>query len=110
MPSLNTSDRLLEGSQYRHGAVMVESYKVEHVCMDYHKIPKVMDQLLEFINEENISNDLVKAGFSTKQLEKDYVDVAYATIYNFVNKFENYGLLRSEQYSNRRKYFIFEQG
>ena len=236
MPSLNTTDQLLEGSQYRHDAVMIVSSKLEHIGMDYHKIPNAMDQLLEFINEDNISNDLVKAaiihfmiayihpyfdgngrmarlfhlwyliqrdyssilfvslahyvekskkeyykafkliedneriskilditpfilffinsvynrietkqeliinekfteilnegkvtekekslwlfiqmnygkaGFSTKQLEKDYLDVAYATIFNFVNKFEDYGLLRSEQYSNRRKYFIFEQG
>lgn len=44
--------------------------------------------------------------FSTKQLEKDYKDVAYATIYNFVLKFEKLGLLVSKKYSTRIRYKI----
>ena len=42
--------------------------------------------------------------FSTKQLEKDFGGAAYATIRGFVLKFEKFGLLTSEKYSNRVKY------
>ncbi len=44
--------------------------------------------------------------FSTKQLEKDFGNAAYATIRGFVLKFEKLGLLRSTKYSNRIKYQI----
>lgn len=46
------------------------------------------------------------AEFSTKQLEKDFGNAAYATIRGFVLKFEELGLLRSIQYGNRKKYQI----
>ena len=41
--------------------------------------------------------------FSTKQLEKDFGNAAYATIRGFVLKFEKLGLLRSVKYGNRIK-------
>ncbi len=44
--------------------------------------------------------------FSTKQLEKDCGFAAYATIYKFVNKFEDMGLLKSRKFSNRVKYSV----
>ena len=44
--------------------------------------------------------------FSTKQLEKDFGNAAYATIRGFVLKFEKLGLLRSTKYGNRIKYQI----
>ena len=44
--------------------------------------------------------------FSTKKLEKDYVDVAYATIRGFVLKFEELGLLSSVKYGVRVKYKV----
>ena len=44
--------------------------------------------------------------FSTKRLEKDFGDAAYATIRNFVLKFERLGLLISIHYGNRVKYRI----
>ena len=44
--------------------------------------------------------------FSTKQLEKDFGDVAYATIRGFVLKFEDLGLLSSVKYEPRVKYKI----
>ena len=44
--------------------------------------------------------------FSTKQLEKDFGNAAYATIRGFVFKFEKLGLLRSSKYGNRIKYQI----
>lgn len=46
------------------------------------------------------------SAFSTKQLEKDYGNAAYATIRAFVLKFENLGLLSSQSYGNRVKYKI----
>lgn len=44
--------------------------------------------------------------FSTKRLEKDFGNAAYATIRGFVLKFEELGLLRSMKYGNRVKYKI----
>ncbi len=44
--------------------------------------------------------------FSTKQLEKDYKNVAYATIRSFVLKLESRGLLSSQKYSNRVRYRV----
>lgn len=44
--------------------------------------------------------------FSTKQLEKDFGNAAYATIRGFVLKFEKLGLLQSNQYGNRKKYQV----
>mgnify|MGYP003305758987 CR=1 FL=1 len=44
--------------------------------------------------------------FSTKQLERDFVHAAYATIRSFVLKFEELGLLSSVKYGSRVKYKI----
>ena len=44
--------------------------------------------------------------FSTKRLEKDFGDAAYATIRSFVLKFERLGLLTSVHYGTRVKYRI----
>ncbi len=44
--------------------------------------------------------------FSTKQLEKDFGDAAYATIRGFVLKFEDLGLLSSIKYGVRVKYKV----
>lgn len=44
--------------------------------------------------------------FSTKQLEKDFGDAAYATIRGFVLKFEDLGLLTSTKYGPRVKYKV----
>ena len=44
--------------------------------------------------------------FSTKQIERDFGDAAYATIRNFVQKFERLGLLSSRRYGSRVKYKI----
>lgn len=42
--------------------------------------------------------------FSTKQLEKDFGDAAYATIRAFVLKLTDLGLLTCQKYGNRAKY------
>lgn len=44
--------------------------------------------------------------FSTKQLEKDFGNAAYATIRGFVLKFEKLGLLTSKKYGVRVKYSV----
>ena len=44
--------------------------------------------------------------FSTKQLERDFGNAAYATIRSFVLKFEKLGLLQSAKYGNRVKYRV----
>lgn len=44
--------------------------------------------------------------FSTKRLEKDFGDAAYATIRSFVLKFERLGFLTSVRYGNRVKYRV----
>ena len=44
--------------------------------------------------------------FSTKQLEKDYKNVAYATIRTFVLKLESKDLLASQKYGNRIRYRV----
>lgn len=44
--------------------------------------------------------------FSTKQLEKDFGNAAYATIRSFALKFEKLGLLNSTRYGNRTKYAV----
>jgi Fic family protein len=44
--------------------------------------------------------------FSTKQLERDFGNAAYATIRGFVQKFEELELLSSQKYGNRVKYRV----
>lgn len=44
--------------------------------------------------------------FSTKQLEKDFGNAAYATIRGFVLKFTELGLLRTTKFSTRTKYQV----
>lgn len=46
--------------------------------------------------------------FSTKQLERDFGNAAYATIRGFVTKFTKLGLLTVHNYSNRVKYTVKE--
>lgn len=46
--------------------------------------------------------------FSTKQLEKDFGNAAYATIRSFVLKLEKLGLLTSVKYGTRTKYKVIE--
>lgn len=44
--------------------------------------------------------------FSTKELERDFGNAAYATIRGFVLKFETLGLFKSQSYGNRIKYCV----
>ena len=49
------------------------------------------------------------AEFSTKELERDFSNAAYATIRSFVRKFRDLELLESTVYRNRTKYHIKKQ-
>lgn len=44
--------------------------------------------------------------FSTKQLERDFGNAAYATIRGFALKFEKLGLLSAQKYGNKVKYAV----
>jgi len=44
--------------------------------------------------------------FSTKQLERDFGNAAYATIRSFVLKFESLGLLAGQRYTSKVKYHV----
>lgn len=59
-------------------------------------------ELFAFVLSHYANNE-----FSTKQLEKDFKNAAYATIRSFVLKFEKINILSSQKYSNRVKYKIF---
>lgn len=61
------------------------------------KESKLWEYVISFYGEDE---------FSTKQLEKDYGNAAYATIRSFVLKFEELGLLTSRRFSNRVKYRV----
>ena len=58
---LSDGDKLLQGKYYRHDTVYIISDKVEHSGLDYKKIPECMKKLVEFINQNDNINDLVKA-------------------------------------------------
>lgn len=60
--------------------------------------------------EKNLWNFVLSAygigEFSTKQLERDFGNAAYATIRGFVLKFEKLGLLSAQKYGNKVKYAV----
>lgn len=63
------------------------------------KITEKEHDLWNFILSAYGSNE-----FSTKQLEKDFQNAAYATIRGFVLKFESLELLAGQKYGNKVKY------
>lgn len=71
---------------------------------------KALSQGLVTKKEEDLWNFVLsfyaKEDFSTKELERDFANAAYATIRSFVLKFEELGLLSSQKYSNRVRYRI----
>jgi len=84
-----------------------ENRKTEDTLSDFKKflsdglITKKEEELFYFI----LSN-YGSAEFSTKLLEKDYRDVAYATVRTFVLKLEKLGLLQSQKYGVRVRYKV----
>ena len=85
--------------------------KIDDIITNYPTIQTYTQYLKEWtITEKELWNYILSAygenQFSTKQLEKDFGNAAYATIRTFVQKFENLELLTSQHYSNRVKYQI----
>jgi len=58
---LDDSDKLREGEYYRNDAVYIVGQGVEHTGLDWRKLPKCMELLFCFINDDSEINDLVKA-------------------------------------------------
>lgn len=114
---------LAEENEKRSGVMDVTPFLTYFIAEVYDNLdhaglqPSVMGQFQEALKagqvtekEQALWNYVLSAygtaPFSTKQLEKDYGNAAYATIRSFVRKFEAFGLLDSQKYGNRMKYQI----
>lgn len=58
---LTDDDKLLNGNLYRHDTVYIVSDHIEHSGLDHKKVPEFMKKLIEFINQKDDINDLIKA-------------------------------------------------
>jgi Fic family protein len=85
------------------GSVTVETLGVYNDAVKNGKITEKETKLWKFVLSYYGTDE-----FSTKQLEKDFGDAAYATIRGFVLKFEDLGLLSSVKYGPRVKYRVIE--
>lgn len=118
-----TAYTLAEQNARMSGVMDVTPFLVYFIENVYHKLvtalpaPSTTDTFQRALEKGNVTEKeqalwqfiLVAYGnsqFSTKQLEKDFGNAAYATIRGFVLKFEKLGLLRSIKYGNRVKYQI----
>lgn len=81
--------------------VSVDAFDLFKQALAKGEVTAKEEQLWQFV----VANYGTSA-FSTKQLEKDCGNAAYATIRAFVLKFEKLGLLSSQSYGNRVKYKI----
>lgn len=54
-------NRLKEGNLYRHDSVYVVGTKVEHTGISYQQVPSYMKSLVEYINQKDDIQDLMKA-------------------------------------------------
>ncbi len=105
------------------GKIDITPFLIYFVNEVYNKLPAKSDSIATFA----VYNEALKEGkitkketelwqfvlsaygigeFSTKQLEKDFGNAAYATIRSFVLKFEELGLLTSTKYGARIKYKV----
>lgn len=89
--------------EFENHEVSVDVFDVFKQALSEGKITAKEKQLWQFVVANYGISD-----FSTKQLEKDYGNAAYATIRSFVLKFEKLGLLSSQSYGNRVRYKISE--
>ena len=81
--------------------ISVDVFDLFKQALEKGEVTAKEEQLWQFV----VANYGTSA-FSTKQLEKDYGNAAYATIRAFVLKFEDLGLFSSQSYGNRVKYKI----
>ena len=83
------------------GTASMDSIAVYDEALKAGKITEKEKQLWQFVLSCYGTGE-----FSTKQLEKDFSNAAYATIRSFVLKFEKLGLLTSTKYGTRVKYRV----
>ncbi len=88
-------------NKFKQNEIDVDVFDVFKQALANGEITAKEEQLWQFVVATYGTRE-----FSTKQLEKDYGNAAYATIRAFVLKFEKIGLLSSQQFSNRVKYKI----
>ena len=114
---------LVEGNAKISGVMDVTPFLVYFIENVYNKLgsalpqvntmavfSKALDDGIITEKEKDLWNFVLSAygnrEFSTKQLERDFGNAAYATIRGFVLKFENLGLLSAQKYGNKVKYFV----
>ena len=90
-------------NKMNEGSAAVEILSVYDDAVKDGKITKKETKLWKFVLSYYGTEE-----FSTKQLEKDFGDAAYATIRGFVLKFEDLGLLSSVKYGPRVKYKVIK--
>ena len=90
-------------NKINEGITAVETFSIYNEAVKDGKITEKETNLWKFV-----LSFYGKTEFSTKQLEKDFGDAAYATIRGFVLKFEDLGLLSSVKYGSRVKYKIIK--
>lgn len=88
-------------NKMNEGSAAVETLTVYDDAVKDGKITEKETQLWKFVLSAYGTGE-----FSTKRLEKDFGDAAYATIRGFVLKFEHLGLLSSIKYGPRVKYKV----
>lgn len=88
-------------NKMNEGSAAVETLTVYDDAVKDGKITEKETQLWKFVLSAYGTGE-----FSTKRLEKDFGDAAYATIRGFVLKFEHLGLLSSVKYGPRVKYKV----
>ena len=90
-------------NKMNEGSTTVETLTVYDDAVKDGKLPEKESKLWKFVLSYYGTEE-----FSTKQLEKDFGDAAYATIRGFVLKFEDLGLLSSVKYGPRVKYKVIK--
>ena len=91
------------GDVYAHmkPVAEAETTAVYEAALKAGQITKKQEELWRFVISVYGTDE-----FSTKQLERDFGNAAYATIRDFVLKFERIGLLTATTYSSRVKYQV----
>jgi Fic family protein len=90
-------------NKMKEGTADIETLTAFDEAVKEGKITEKETKLWKFVLSFYGTNE-----FSTKQLEKDFSDAAYATIRGFVLKFEKLGLLSSVKYGTRVKYKVVQ--
>ncbi|WNY23276.1 hypothetical protein MmiHf6_05810 [Methanimicrococcus hongohii] len=90
-------------SQFENYSVDDDVFEKFRAVMNTGKVTEKEKELFTFVLSNYGGGE-----FSTKDLEKDFRNVAYATVRTFVLKFEEFGLLKSQKYGARVKYRINE--